>query len=84
MPTDWEPYSARLRSELDRLAALSDKLLDASSIEYRGDFNRGGGVIFIAPDWAWAKPNASLTRRTGPPEVRFHAQIEVSSQGFEP
>jgi hypothetical protein len=62
MPTDWEPYSARLRSELEGLAALSDKLLDASSIEYRGDDNRGPYVTLIAPDWAWAKATDQLRR----------------------
>jgi len=60
--TDWQPYSARLRTELDRLAKLGDELLDASTIDYRGNFNRGGGVVIIAPDWAWGQPTDDLRR----------------------
>lgn len=56
------PFSVRLREELDVLEKLSDDLLGASGIEYRGDFNRGGGVVFIAPDWAWTDPTDELRR----------------------
>lgn len=60
--TTWQPFADRLRDELDRLSELSEELLDASQIEYRGDFNRGGGVVIIAPDWAWAEPTDELRR----------------------
>jgi hypothetical protein len=36
--------SNRLRKELESLAQLGDELLDASTIEYLGDFNRSGDV----------------------------------------
>jgi rRNA-processing protein FCF1 len=44
------------------LSKLGDELLDASRIDYVGARNRGGGVVFIAPDWEWAKPTDDLRR----------------------
>lgn len=58
----WVPFSTQLRKEVDALEKLSEELLDASGIEYRGDFNRGGGVLVIAPDWAWTNPTDDLRR----------------------
>lgn len=58
----WTAFSVQLRKELDALQQLGQELLDASGIEYRGDFNRGGGVVFIAPDWAWTDPTDELRR----------------------
>lgn len=58
----WTPFATRLRREIDALEKLSEELLDKSGIEYRGDFNRGGNVVFIAPDWAWADPTDELRR----------------------
>ena len=60
--TDWQPYSARLRGDLQRLATLADGLLDASTIEYRGNLNRGEDFVVIAPDWAWGEPTDELRR----------------------
>lgn len=53
---------ARVRAELEALAAGGDAVLEVSQIEYQGDFNRGGNVIFVAPDWAWAPPTNDLRR----------------------
>ncbi len=53
----WIPFATRLRTELDVLAKTGDELLDASTIEDRRDFNRGGSVLIIAPDWAWGPPS---------------------------
>lgn len=59
----WLSFSVRLRDELDELERLSEQLLDASGIEYRGDFNRNGGLILISrPDWAWTTPSDELRR----------------------
>jgi hypothetical protein len=60
MMASWKPYAARLRAELDEILVLSDALLDASAIEYGR--NRGGEVVVIAPDWAWAKPTDEVRR----------------------
>jgi rRNA-processing protein FCF1 len=59
---DLMSFADQLRVRLDQLARRSDELLAASTIEYRGDFNRGGGVVFIAPDWAWSEPNEAVRR----------------------
>lgn len=61
-PVKWTSFSARLRNEIDELERLSEQLIGASGIEYRGDFNRGGSVVFIAPDWAWTDPTDELRR----------------------
>src|SRR5438034_1104567 len=61
-PPSWAPFSVQLRKELDALEGLSAELLRASGIEYRGDFNRGGNVVLIAPDWAWTDPTDELRR----------------------
>ena len=58
----WTAFSVQLREELDALEQLSEELVDTSAIEYRGDFNRGGNVVFIAPDWAWTDPTDELRR----------------------
>jgi hypothetical protein len=61
-PTTRVSFLDRIRTELESLATGGDAILEASGIEYQGDFNRGGGVIFIAPDWAWAPPTDDLRR----------------------
>jgi hypothetical protein len=52
----WASFADQLRSELTAIGELTDELVDASSLEYRGHFNRGSGVTFVAPDWRWASP----------------------------
>lgn len=58
----WEPFAARLRTELDALAKLSHELLDASSIRDDRNINDDSQVIFIAPSFAWASPTTELRR----------------------
>jgi hypothetical protein len=77
--TDWQPYSARLRNELERLARLGEELLDASTIEYRGDFNRGRDFVIVAPDWAWGKPTDELRRI----QMRVVPQYEAWWERFD-
>jgi hypothetical protein len=51
----WLPFVDQLRVDLDAIEQRSLELLDASSIDYRGGFNRSGGVVFIAPDYDFGK-----------------------------
>jgi len=62
MTPPWTPFLARVRAELEALATSGDAVLEASGIEYLGNVNRGGSVIFVAPDWAWTPPTDDLRR----------------------
>lgn len=73
---DWTPFADRLRGEIDALMAAGDELLEASEIEYVGDRNRSGWVIFVAPDYQWQAPSDTLRRIQMATVPRFDAWYE--------